>query len=242
MSDPRNGQATRALVMGVQMPPGISPVSEGASRLAPSQVAVRLFIVGLDRPVDIPLSVLMNDRQIKPDGMAHPSWFDLPASPWVLATLEGDPLAAARSGRHWGCGQLSLLLDETGRERTAWRFPIHRGFGFWSVQPRDLVDVQAVRDFVYSHPEIHVSLALPLGRHAWLEHSTLGVWLVSDDTSEAIVNRDWATVANRKLITPPRKGPDGQLRRLIAFSHFPRVLHGWQAQGFGFRIPARASG
>jgi hypothetical protein len=237
------GQPALGLALGV-LAPTVQPSSGGASLFAPSQVGVRVFLAGQTAPIVVPLSDLLADRFLRmKGGPALPEWFDVPPFPWVSCALEGDPVAAAQLGRRRNVGRLVMIMDETGQERTIWRFPAAMSWRQIMAQPRDLAGADQVRDFLRAWADERVWLALAPGQSAYLEQSQGGIWLVNSANAEAVIQEEWLTRPTRGRVGSPINGIDPAgahvFRRLIKYRDFPRLLYGWEGQGFGWRVDAK---
>lgn len=245
-TQPETGQPALGLVLGITMPTA-EPSLTGASALAPSQVGVRLFLAGMAEVITLPLSHLLADPALRLSGkVGQPHWFDITPFPWVATALEGDPLAAALLGRRLGLGRLVMIMDESGVERTVWRFPAAWTQHRLLTLPRDLTGAHQVRRFLKNFPDASVRLALPLSANGVMEPIDKGVMLETDDAGEDQFQAHWAMPQHRNLINQPlaRTGADGRRlwRRFIAYKDLPRLLFAWENAGLGFRVDATYAG
>lgn len=239
---PATGAPARGLILGLTAPEA-QPRPVAASVFAPSQVGVEMFLVGMLAPITLPLSTLLSDPALQvSDKPAEPDWFDQQPSPWVACGFEGDPMAATLLGRRLGVGRLVLAMDESGAERTVWRFPSALSKEqIWSW-PRDLAGIEQARRFWRAHPDAAIHLALPLGSHGKMEPVDKGVWLEFDEASETLFQAHWLQPQHRQKIGHPVRRTDASgkavWRRFIAFGDILRLMLSWEGAGHGFRIDA----
>lgn len=246
VTNPETGQPALGLVLGVLIPENTTPQLNAASVFSPSQVGVKVFLAGMMDPIVLPLSYLFDDSSLRISGqLAQPHWFDVKPFPWVACNLEGDPLACALLGRRLGVGRLVMIMDESGVEKTVWRFPASWSFRMISGLSRDLVGAAQVLKFLRNHPDTNIELALPYGSVAYMEPMDKGVMFISDENSENEIRSKWSVPQHRNRFPKPliKNDSNGKrvYRRFVSYKDLPVLLYSWAESGLGWRVPARFS-
>lgn len=123
MNRPGENDLVRGVILGFDHPQSQGE-KEGASAWALSQVAMKVWLIGENEPILIPLLRLYKDPSfiVSPE-KANLNWFKEEVVPFVGVSIEGNPVLAAYWGKIWNVGKPILIDDEDTGLMWVWSLP-----------------------------------------------------------------------------------------------------------------------
>jgi hypothetical protein len=240
LTDPGTGEGRRAMVLGASFP---SPASfSGASRFAPSQLSLWVWMVGEQEPLQVSLLRLAVDSFFKRTFARAPSfWFAEPPAPLVAVVVEGYSPAAAAWGNRFGDGRLLQVDDAAAGEGLAWVLPSRWSWQKMLAFPRDLLDAVQWMDFWRHAPDCPVQVVAPNGK-SWEARPRSGAvdWS-GGNSSWRELEQFWGVNIQRRT----SRLRDSEFRAAPGWTchstlqDVRALAHAWEALGCVARIPAR---
>lgn len=151
INDPHVGERSRAIVLGWSAPQGSDP-----ARWAPSQIAIHLWLVTMDRPLTLSLMAFLDSSfggAVSIASRPQMSWFSIKTVPTHSLVLVGPAWSVAAWGaRYSPQGQLLHLHDESGQWLWGWKMPASWGWNTMMATDRELANIQHLFAFYKAHP------------------------------------------------------------------------------------------
>lgn len=219
---PGESDIIKGVVLGFDYP-DCEGKGRGASSWSLSQVAIKVWLIGENEPILIPLLRLFKDLSFRVSKeKANMGWFKEVVTPFIGISVEGNPVLSAYWSKIWKVGRAVLINDEDEGLKWIWSLPKLWNWDAMKNLPKIALNLRQIYNCLISKVEKDMELIAVTPSDRFITAKSVNdsaiLFNVDRKTFDEAFN-SWANPVNRKMFGKINyNGKDQYKRKCVSFS------------------------